>query len=535
MSEAPAGAPSRLPLWLGAAALLALAWRFRFFCDDAYILLRYSKNLAAGHGLTFNVGDPAPVEGFSEFLWTILLAAPEFLGLATDVLAPVVTVAGSLLLLALLVRFGRDALGLGTLGLVAVALFYACNPTVAIWSTGGLSSSLSALLIFLCFRALFPGGDAEARGLEAGTFGALACLMRADGPYWIACLLGLFLASRWLGRGAFTRTLVQAGLVLVVVGGCFVAWRLATFGDYLPNTARAKVGMSALSLERGGKYLAHYLVILPVVAATFVAGLAHGARQLRRALAERASGASGPTHPTGHGLDAISIATLMAGATFAYAVLVGGDFMAMGRFFFPAIPFLALVFGALVERHGTAARVGWVAAFAASLLPIFDRHLAPLAVREALWFRWSSPAYESEFAFWKGMRDRAEEWSLIGKACDLHTTAAESLVLGPIGAVGYHSDLWIFDAYGLTNREVLEATEPASVRSTPGHDRLVDLEFFDRFEPTWKEAWLTRPGQDARGLTPAKGYAVFALPPELAEGRALVLRRWGFGAKPMGE
>lgn len=532
MSEAPAGASSRLPLWLGAAALLALVWRFRFFCDDAYILLRYSKNLAAGHGLTFNVGDPAPVEGFSEFLWTILLAIPEYLGLATDVLAPVVTVAGSLVLLALLVRYGRDALGLGTLGLVAVALFLACNPTVAIWSTGGLSSSLSALLIFLCFRALFPGGDEQPRGLEAGTFGALASLMRADGPYWIVCLLGLFLVSRWLGRGAFVGTLVRAGVVLAVVGGCFVAWRLGTFGDYLPNTARAKVGMSALSLERGGKYLAHYLVILPVVAVTFVAGLAHVVGQLRSALAERTGDASGAS---GHGLDPVSIATLMAGATFAYSVIVGGDFMAMGRFFFPAVPFLALAFGALVERHGTAARAGWAATFLASLLPIFDLHLAPLAVREALWFRWSSPAYESEFAFWKGMRDRADEWSLIGKACALHTTADESLVLGPIGAVGYHSDLWIYDAYGLTNREVLEATEPASVRSTPGHDRLVDPEFFDRFEPTWKEAWLTRPGQDARGLTPAKGYVVFALPAELAEGRALVLRRWGFGAKPTGE
>src|SRR5439155_14181321 len=43
--------------------------------DDAYIAYRYATNLAHGHGLTFNVGDP-PVEGFTSFVWTLALALP---------------------------------------------------------------------------------------------------------------------------------------------------------------------------------------------------------------------------------------------------------------------------------------------------------------------------------------------------------------------------------------------------------------------------------------------------------------------------
>ncbi|MGZ3443285.1 MAG: hypothetical protein ACXVDD_27380, partial [Polyangia bacterium] len=46
--------------------------------DDAYIEYRYATNAAHGHGLVYNVGDP-PVEGFTSFLWTVLLIVPAWL------------------------------------------------------------------------------------------------------------------------------------------------------------------------------------------------------------------------------------------------------------------------------------------------------------------------------------------------------------------------------------------------------------------------------------------------------------------------
>ena len=45
--------------------------------DDAYISFRYATNLASGHGLVFNPSQ-VPVEGYTNFLWTVILA-----GLAT--------------------------------------------------------------------------------------------------------------------------------------------------------------------------------------------------------------------------------------------------------------------------------------------------------------------------------------------------------------------------------------------------------------------------------------------------------------------
>ncbi len=44
--------------------------------DDAYISARYARNLAEGHGLVYNraPGDNPRVEGYSNFLWTIIIA-----------------------------------------------------------------------------------------------------------------------------------------------------------------------------------------------------------------------------------------------------------------------------------------------------------------------------------------------------------------------------------------------------------------------------------------------------------------------------
>ena len=73
----------RLCFWLAFSALfvglLALAWYNRFIQDDAFISLRYAFNLLHGDGLVWNPGQP-PVEGYTNFLWTLLLTIPLSIG-----------------------------------------------------------------------------------------------------------------------------------------------------------------------------------------------------------------------------------------------------------------------------------------------------------------------------------------------------------------------------------------------------------------------------------------------------------------------
>jgi hypothetical protein len=68
--------------WLllaGAIALVVLAFSHVWIVDDAYITFRYAHNLAEGRGLVFNEGEY--VEGYTNFLWTVLMALAELFGI----------------------------------------------------------------------------------------------------------------------------------------------------------------------------------------------------------------------------------------------------------------------------------------------------------------------------------------------------------------------------------------------------------------------------------------------------------------------
>src|SRR4029450_2282074 len=80
----------RLGLMASLVLLLAHALFYRFLCDDAFISFRYAHNLASGQGLVFNPGFER-VEGYSNFLWVVVLAAFDALGARPEHVAPVLS------------------------------------------------------------------------------------------------------------------------------------------------------------------------------------------------------------------------------------------------------------------------------------------------------------------------------------------------------------------------------------------------------------------------------------------------------------
>ena len=155
-------------------ALLALQM-MPFVPDDSFISYRYAANLAGGHGLRFNPTD-SPVEGYSNFLWIVLLAGAVRLGLD-----PVTTGAffGGLLgllsiiaLWAILKKCGRTgvhlAVPVGLLALAAPLLLYA------------ISGMETALFAFLLLAGLWVAADLLARPTMGRglLLGLLACWWR---------------------------------------------------------------------------------------------------------------------------------------------------------------------------------------------------------------------------------------------------------------------------------------------------------------------------------------------------------------------
>ena len=63
---------------VAAAALVAHSLVFNFVTDDAFISFVFSRNLAEHGQLVFNLGEP--VEGYTNFLWTVVLGALMKLG-----------------------------------------------------------------------------------------------------------------------------------------------------------------------------------------------------------------------------------------------------------------------------------------------------------------------------------------------------------------------------------------------------------------------------------------------------------------------
>ncbi|MEC7987944.1 MAG: hypothetical protein VX278_22445, partial [Myxococcota bacterium] len=196
----------------------------QWICDDAYLSLRYAENLVQGEGLTYNPGEY--VEGYSNFLWTLLLALCQFLGAQPESMSMTVGIfcyAGTFLGL---YRFGWVALAGGAFAL-----------HMRIYASSGLET-----MMFLC---LITWGAFAIKERRIALYSILACasfLCRPEGG--LLLLLGLI--PFWQERGRYLR------YILPVVG-TYLLWKIWYFGDVLPNTYHAKG--SGVRFNDGFRYL----------------------------------------------------------------------------------------------------------------------------------------------------------------------------------------------------------------------------------------------------------------------------------------
>jgi len=244
------------------ATMLLGAWLLRFSCDDAFITFRYVANAHAGHGLVWNAPPFAPVEGYTGFLWALLLWwVWSWFGVLPPDAANGLSIAcgiGQFLLVAgaaMRLRDRRGALLPPAIGLLVVAAVVT-NRTFLQWLTSGLETALFDLAVLAWVLFAFRLDERRpTRWLLAWSFAAAtAALTRPDGLLLVgATAATALLLWRRLGLRALSRGL--SPLLLVVL---HVAWRQLTYGEWLPNTYYAKV--TAAWPEAGARYLACFVV-----------------------------------------------------------------------------------------------------------------------------------------------------------------------------------------------------------------------------------------------------------------------------------
>lgn len=239
LAEAPA---KKLPyLLVPFAVYLALVLLLGdWVIDDAGISYAYARNAALGHGFVSQPGRP-PVEGFSNFLWVVLLAPFFVLDAFDPVVVPKLLGAGCVLAaLALVQRTLRRETGSERPGLV-VALLAAAAPPIAIWSSSGLENGLTLLLVAALYATMVE--RPKHFWARAGVLAALLGMTRPDGLVFLGS--GALLAVVDLVRGE--RSLRRAALGLLAntaaaaaVLGPFLRYRLWVFGHPFPHPYYAK-------------------------------------------------------------------------------------------------------------------------------------------------------------------------------------------------------------------------------------------------------------------------------------------------------
>ena len=459
-------------LALSAFLLLALVARAEFLVDDAFISLRIARNWVELGAPVFNAFELGPggqpVEGFSNLLWTALLAALYQAGAPFPELLGPLQLSLAIGVLIVQLRFVTSQLRLGRAGeFASVALLATSAPFVA-WSTGGMETTLFTLLLTafslgLLREELSVRSDLVRLALTAAAVAAV----RVEGVLWVVGVTGATLAAEWLlsgeGAHALRRHRQRLVWVFLAVGVSVVAqliWRQVVFGQWLPNTVAAKTGGGAEVIGRGLRQVATWALVSLTPLIAFA--LAFPALRHTSSRARVAAGAS----------------LFVALGFVAYNVLVGGDWMPFFRFLAPCTPALALLAAVGIDRVPRGPGLALALAFAAAQpLPLFDVHLAPEGLRSALRFRSFKGGYRTEAQRVEVARQNEGNFTLLGKALAAETRPGEVLAFGPIGSPGWFApSLDFVDRNGLVTPSV--ARREVTAGGTAGHEKRVPHAWF---------------------------------------------------------
>ena len=289
--------PGVLAVVIGTALICAHASLYgRWLVDDAAITFDYARNITLGYGPVLQPG-AAPVEGYSNTSWLLLLMIGRWLGLFdhgtifgvpdyvvfTKALA-VVFCAGTLVACQVIAtRLVRRA-WVVTLGAGALL---ACIPSYVVWCFSGLENSLYGFLVAVIaavtVRAIRDDRlTAMAPAITTGLIAFVAALTRPDGMIYV--LAFPLVAILLVNRPTLVPTIRAAAVSVVAFAvpfGAFLVWRHAEFGRWVSNTAAAKsqsLAPNAQTINAFNKIgdLVSYVGVVGVLVALVIVGLALG-------------------------------------------------------------------------------------------------------------------------------------------------------------------------------------------------------------------------------------------------------------------
>jgi len=450
--------------------VVIIAWKTRFILDDAFISLRYARNLAEGNGLVWNPGEF--VEGYTNFLWTLIHSLPFTLGLDPVGFSQVLGILCMACTLWWVASVSRQLVGDSAWPL-CVTVLLGTNATFVAYGTSGLETSMQTL--WLVWAAALVIGAWRHGTLTVMNALAVSCLLTAA----VMTRLDSAVIGVWIGVAALTliprqsapkRLTLFAALTLpfISVIGLWFSWKMDVYGDILPNTYFAKasdgwrIGQGAFFLKT---FVSSYWLwpwcVLSVV--TLPRLFTRGPVPMRW----------------------LVVALL---SWLVYLLRVGGDFMEF-RFLVPVLPVVFLWFGWII----------WQLSARMEVRVLLGACIVAGSLNHRMTFT-PTGGIESIDALASHLYHPVQDWEGVGK--QLATVFEEDPTLRiattAAGAIPYHAGLPTVDMLGLTDPWI--AHRGRRFDAQIGHERIAPLSYLLAREVhlVLGQPWLVRPSAEAR-------------------------------------
>jgi arabinofuranosyltransferase len=243
------------------SAGLIFAWFHRHVEDDAFITFRYSQHLVEGFGPVWNTDQR--VEGYTNFLWMLLMCIPIALGVdpvLPSILLGLACTGTSLWFLFLISKRQTESAAKGFWAWLPLVFSH----TLLIFSTSGMETAFNGLLWTIALWQLQPmlRGNRIPSPKSLWLLGitcALAVMCRPEGGLLVlGCAVAIWMWLKIARHGIWVKFWHFAAAVLLPLLPWLI-WKLTFYGSLLPNTFYVKTGSGSWSM--GLQYSLAFLLV----------------------------------------------------------------------------------------------------------------------------------------------------------------------------------------------------------------------------------------------------------------------------------
>lgn len=403
------------------ALILALAafhiYSYNTDAEDAYIAYRYAHYFANGDGLVFNPGER--VEGYSDFLWVVLLGCIHkittislpLLARGLGFLFTIVSIIYTYFIAEKLTGNNKK------LSLFAVLLL-SCSGCFIAYATSGLESPLFSLLLIGVINMVMTE-----KWFLAGIVIAFATMTRPEG---IVMAVPLFLYVVTKNTVSIRQ---KMACLIKSLGGALIlllpwtAWRLGYYGYLIPNPMAAKQGMDKVfQLQQGLNYFTgHWLrVNIPLFVGIIVLFLLN-IKRWRTGI-------------------------LLVSIVFIYSILyivIGGDWMPAYRFYSPFYPAMVLIIVLFLNNYQSL-----MTSFIQTIVTVFIFQVSYIFMLNS---SFNDSLMKPAIDVW---REQVKGLGEIGKWFKNSLPANTVVATFPNGAFSFYNELYTIDVAGLTDEHI---------------------------------------------------------------------------------